>query len=172
MAWIESAPGKIEGELPSLSIYVKDLRDSGAGARRIGDPSSMAQGLAWSQDGKLAFLSDAEAHGQMQLYVAEKPGRGKPRKIGEFKGYVESPQWSPDGKSIAVLEIESSSRVPGPTEATAAQTGVIASTVTEKRLTIVNRARGARRPRRARFPRPTCTCMNSIGRRIARSWRI
>ncbi len=142
LAWIESAPGKTEGELPSLSIYVKDLRDAGAGARRIGDPSSMAQGLAWSQDGKLAFLSDAEAHGQMQLYVAEKPGRGKPRKIGEFKGYVESPQWSPDGKSIAVLEIESSSRVPGPTEATAAQTGVIASTVTEKRLTIVNLGTG------------------------------
>ncbi len=90
---------------------------------------TMAQGLAWSQDGRLAFLSDADSHGQMQLYVVEKPGRGKPRKIGEFKGYVELPQWSPDGKSIALLEIEGNSRVPGPTEATAPATGVIASEI-------------------------------------------
>lgn len=145
VAWIESAPGKIESDLPSLSVYIKDLRDAGAGAKRIGDPSSMAQGLAWSQDGKLAFLSDADSHGQMQLYMAEKPGRGKPRKIGEFKGYIEQPQWSPDGKSIAVLEIEGSGRVPGPTEATAPATGVIASTVMEKRLAIVNLATGAAR---------------------------
>jgi dipeptidyl aminopeptidase/acylaminoacyl peptidase len=138
VAWIESAPSKIESEPPSLSIYVKDLRDADAGAKRIGDPASMAQGLAWSEDGRLAFLSDADSHGQMQLYVAEKPGRGKPRKIGEFKGYVELPQWSPDGKSIAVLEIEGSGRVPGPTEATAPESGVIASTVMEKRLAIVN----------------------------------
>jgi dipeptidyl aminopeptidase/acylaminoacyl peptidase len=145
VAWIDSAPNKIEGELPSRSIYVKDLRDAGAGAKRVGDPSSMAQGLAWSEDGRLAFLSDADSHGQMQLYVAEKPGRGKPRKIGEFRGYVELPRWSPDGKSIAVLEIEGSSRVPGPTEATATATGVIGSEAVEKRLAIVNLATGAAR---------------------------
>jgi Tol biopolymer transport system component len=145
VAWIESAPGKIESDRPSLSVYVKDLRDAGAGTRRIGDPGSMAQGLAWSEDGKLAFLSDFDSHGQLQLYVAEKPGRGKPRKIGEFTGYIELPQWSPDGKSIAVLLIEGSSRVPGPTEATPAETGVIASTVMEKRLAIVNLGTGAAR---------------------------
>jgi dipeptidyl aminopeptidase/acylaminoacyl peptidase len=144
-AWIEAAPNKIESELPSLSIYVKDLRDAGAGAKRIADASSMAQGLAWSEDGRLAFLSDVESHGQMQLYVAEKPGRGKPRKIGEFKGYVELPHWSPDGKSIAVLEIEGSSRVPGPTEATASATGVIGSEAVEKRLAIMNLATGVAR---------------------------
>jgi dipeptidyl aminopeptidase/acylaminoacyl peptidase len=145
VAWIESAPGKFESDLPTLSIYIRDLGDAGAVAKRISEPGSMVQGLAWSQDGRLAFLSDTESHGQMELYVAEKPGRGKPRKIGELKGYVELPQWSPDGKSIAVLQIEGSSRVPGPTEATPAETGVIASTVTEKRLTIVNLATGAAR---------------------------
>jgi len=145
VAWIDSAPNKIEGEPPSRSIYIKDLHDGGAGAKRIVDPGSMAQGLAWSMDGRLAFLSDADSHGQMQLYVAEKPGRAKPRKIGEFRGYLEQPQWSPDGKSIALLEIEGISRVPGPTEATAPATGVIASTVTEKRLAIVNAGTGAAR---------------------------
>jgi dipeptidyl aminopeptidase/acylaminoacyl peptidase len=145
LAWIESAPGKMESDPPILSVYVKDLHDAGAGAKRIGDSSSMAQGLAWSQDGRLAFLSDADSHGQTQLFVVEKPGRGKPRKIGELNGYLEQPQWSPDGKSIALLGIEGSSRVPGPTEATAPETGVIASTVVEKRLAIVNVATGAAR---------------------------
>jgi dipeptidyl aminopeptidase/acylaminoacyl peptidase len=143
VAWIESAPSKIESEPPSHSVYVKDLRETGAGAKRISDAAPMTHGLAWSVDGKLAFLSDADSHGQLQLYVAEKPGHGKPRKIGEFKGYVELPQWSPDGKSIAVLEIEGSSRVPGPTEATAPDTGVIRSVVVEKRLAIVNVGTGA-----------------------------
>ncbi len=145
VAWVESAPGKNESELPSLSVYVKDLHDTGTGAKRISDPASMTQGLAWSHDGRLAFLSDADSHGQMQLYVAEKPGRGKPRKIGEFKGYIEQPQWSPDGKSIALLWIEGNGRVPGPTEATAPATGVIASEIVEKRLTILNVATGASR---------------------------
>jgi dipeptidyl aminopeptidase/acylaminoacyl peptidase len=145
VAWIESAPGKTETELPSHSIYVKDLHDAGAAAKHIGDPAPMLHGLAWSRDGRLAFLSDADSHGQMQLYVVEKPGRGKPRKVGEFKGYVEQPQWSPDGKSIALLQIEGSGRVPGPTEATAPATGVIASVIAEKRLAIVNAGSGAAR---------------------------
>ncbi len=145
VAWIESVPGRMESDPPSVSVYVKDLRDAGAGAKRAGDPGLVAQGLAWSQDGRLAFLSDADSHGQMQLYVADKPGRGKPRKIGELKGYVEQPQWSPDGKSIALLQIESSARVPGPTEATAPESGVIASTVAEKRLSIVSVVTGTAR---------------------------
>jgi sugar lactone lactonase YvrE len=69
VAWIETAPGKLPNEPAILSVYVKDLHDSAA-TRRIGDPAAMVQGLAWSQDGRLAFLSDAESHGQMQLYVA------------------------------------------------------------------------------------------------------
>jgi dipeptidyl aminopeptidase/acylaminoacyl peptidase len=145
VAWIESAPGKAEGEPATVSVYVKDLRDPSAAAKRIGDPAEMAHGLSWSQDGRLAFLSDTDSHGQMQLFVAEKPGHGKPRKIGDFKGYVELPHWSPDGKSIALLWIEGSTRVPGPTEATAPATGVIDSKFAEKRLTIVNLASGAAR---------------------------
>jgi len=145
VAWIESAPGKTEGELATVSIYVKDLREPSAAAKRVGDAAQMAHGLAWSQDGKLAFLSDADSHGQMQLYVTEKPGHSKPRKIGEFSGYVELPHWSPDGKSIALLWIEGNARVPGPTEATAQATGVIDSKVAEKRLTIVNVATGTAR---------------------------
>jgi dipeptidyl aminopeptidase/acylaminoacyl peptidase len=147
VAWIETSPGKTENDRPgvSVSVYLKDLRDATAAAKRVGDSASRAQGLAWSQDGRLAFLSDAESPGQMQLYVVDKPGRGNARKIGNFEGYLADPHWSPDGKSIAVALIEGVTRVPGPTEATAPESGVIASKTVEQRLAIVNVATGVAR---------------------------
>jgi dipeptidyl aminopeptidase/acylaminoacyl peptidase len=145
VAWIETAPARMATELSSLSIYLKDLHDPTAAAKRIGDTASMAQGLAWSPDGRLAFLSDAESHGQMQLYVVDKPGRGKAHRVGNFEGYLADPHWSPDGKSIALLRIEGITRVPGPTEATAPATGVISSQTVEQRLAIVNVATGVAR---------------------------
>ncbi len=145
VAWIETAPSKITSEPASHSVYVKDLHEAGAAAKRIGDPAAMLQGLAWSPDGRLAFLSDAESHGQMQLYVVDKPGHGKPHKAGNFEGYLGDPHWSPDGKSIALLRIEDLTRVPGPTEATAPETGVIASKTYEQRLAILNVATGLAR---------------------------
>jgi dipeptidyl aminopeptidase/acylaminoacyl peptidase len=145
VAWIETFPGKSENDRQSFSVFVKDLHESSAAAKRVGDAASMAQGLAWSQDGRLAFLSDTESHGQMQLYLVEKPGRGKPRKVGNFEGYVADPRWSPDGKSIAVVRIEGITRVPGPTEATAPDSGVVGSQTAEQRLAIVNMATGVAR---------------------------
>jgi dipeptidyl aminopeptidase/acylaminoacyl peptidase len=145
MAWIETAPGKNEGEPASLSVYVKDLRDAGASAKRVGDSAIRMQGLTWSQDGRLAFVSDADSHGQMQLYIVERPGHSKPRKVGDFQGYVGEPHWSPDGKSIALLQIEGVTRIPGPTEATAPESGVIASKTLEQRLAIVDVATGKAR---------------------------
>ncbi len=145
VTWIETAPAKLEGDPASLSVYVKDLHDGGAQTKRVGDSTIRVQGLTWSEDGRLAFLSDAESHGQMQLYVVEKPGHGKPRKIGNFQGYVGDPHWSPDGKSIAVLLIEGVTRIPGPTQATAPESGVVASRPLEQRLAIVNVGSGMAR---------------------------
>ena len=144
VAWIETTPSKIENGPASVSVYVKDIRDASS-VRRVGEPAVRVQGLTWSQDGRLAFLSDAESHGQMELYVAEKPGHGKPRKIGNIQGYLGDSHWSPDGKSIAVLLIEGVTRIPGPTEATSPETGVIAEKNLEQRLAIVNVATGAAR---------------------------
>jgi dipeptidyl aminopeptidase/acylaminoacyl peptidase len=147
VAWIETSPGKSPSDPSTSSVYLKDLRDPNSGAKRIGDAAAMLQGLAWSQDGRLAFLSDAESHGQMQLYVMEKAGHGsghgKTHKVADFEGYVGDPHWSPDGRSIAVVRIEGPTRVPGPTQATAPESGVIASKPVEQRLAIVTVNSGA-----------------------------
>jgi len=138
--WIESAP-KSGGAGENVALYLKTLGDA-APAKRIGDTATRIQGLTWAQDGRLAFLSDAESHGQVQLYVADKPGHAKPHKVGNFDGYVSDAHWSPDGKSIAVLLIEGATRVPGPTQATVQETGVIAAKTLEQRLAIVDVASG------------------------------
>ena len=145
VAWIETAPAKTEGEFASLSVYVKDLREAGSSAKRVGDSTIRVQGLTWSHEGRLAFVSDAESHGQMQLYVVDRPGHSKPHKVGDFQGYVGDPHWSPDGKNIALLLIEGVTRIPGPTEATAPESGVIASKTLEQRLAIVNVGNGTAR---------------------------
>jgi len=145
VAWIETSPRKSEGDRFTVSLYLKDMKAPGSAAKRVGDAASAVQGATWSRDGRLAFLSDAESHGQMQLYVVDKPGHGKPRKLGNFEGYVGDPHWSPDGMSIALLSIQGNSRVPGPTEATAPESGVISSQTAEQRLAIVSVATGTAR---------------------------
>ena len=139
VAWVDIGRSDGPGQ---ASVYVKDLRASGS-ARRIAAAASSEHALAWSHDGRLAFLSNAESGDQLQLYVAASAGRGTPRKVTDLKGYINSPQWSPDGRTIALLWIQGLTRVPGPTEATPADTGVISSQVYEQRLALVDVATGA-----------------------------
>src|SRR6185436_18711796 len=81
--------------------------------------------VAWSPDGsRLAFLSDREKAGQLQLYVAPTEG-GAARKLTSLDGAVAAPRWSPDGTAIALLYIESSARAAGPLEPAAVEAGVI-----------------------------------------------
>ncbi|HTS48586.1 MAG TPA: hypothetical protein VMH05_11615, partial [Bryobacteraceae bacterium] len=144
-AWIESSRATDGAEGANSTVWVKDLRDSSASPRRVTEPAHSVHGLAWSRDGRLAYVSSSESPSQLELYISDKPGRAKPRKITDLEGYIEKPAWSPDGRSIALLWIAGATRVPGPTEATVADTGVVASQIYEQRLAIVNLATRATR---------------------------
>src|SRR5262249_57443138 len=78
-------------------------RGIGAGAH---DAVHAEGNIAWSPDSKqIAFLSDAEKRGQPQLYILPAAG-GPARKLTSVKGFLQSPAFSPDAKSIAVLFTE------------------------------------------------------------------
>jgi len=140
-AWIEITRAKDASESRTAAVWVKDLRDPNGSAKRIAEPSGSASGLAWSRDDRLAFLAAEDSSSeQVQLYVSDKPGSGKAKKITSIQGYLDDPRWSPDGRRIALLWIEGATRTPGPTEATKADTGVVASKIDEQRLAIVNLA--------------------------------
>ncbi len=127
------------------AVYVSETSGGGASAR-ITAGASVASGgedsVAWSPDSKqIAFLSDAAKAGQQQLYVASASG-GPARKLTNVKGFLATPGWSPDRKTIAVLFTENAERAAGPLVAEKAQTGVIKEAVTEQRLALVDVATG------------------------------
>ena len=142
-AWTEGIPAKDGSESRRSAVYVKDLRDAAAAPRRMTDAAETGHAPAWSRDGKLAFLAAGETNEQLQLYVTAKPGHDKARKITDARGHLGNPQWSSDGRNIAVLWIEGLTRIPGPTEAMPADVGVVGSSVGYlQRLAIVNAATG------------------------------
>ena len=136
VAWVQGS-----GPYPH-GIFVCSLASPATTRRRItantGDDTSEENAIAWSPDSRqLAFLSNAETSDQSQLYVANVAG-GEARKLTDLKGSLDSPSWSPDGKTVALLFIENAPRVPGPVEPMTPPSGVIGSKVYEQRLTIVD----------------------------------
>src|SRR5229473_626279 len=145
IAWVEdihSKNGVISG---STVIYVKNLKAT-APPRRIsaGVADSLhAEGsVAWSPDSQeIAFLSDAAKKGQLQLYVTNAAG-GAPRMLTNVKGFLSTPGWSPDGKTIALLFTENAARASGPLVAETPETGEIKDAFFEQRLALVDLASG------------------------------
>ena len=106
-------------------------------ATRDNQPSEEGH-FAWSPDSKrLAFLSDAGSPGQMQVYVSELDG-DPARKLTNLQGFLDEPQWSPDGKMIAILFTENAPRASGPLMPMTPETGVIANKIYEQRLATVD----------------------------------
>jgi dipeptidyl aminopeptidase/acylaminoacyl peptidase len=135
VAYVERARG-------GNAIFVADRNSPTAAPVHIsavaGGPGHDENDVAWSPDGKrLAFLSDAEKAGQLQLYVSGLDGGGV-QKMTTLTGFLASPAWSPDGKVISVLFTENAPRAAGPLMPMTPETGVIESKVYEQRLTTVD----------------------------------
>jgi dipeptidyl aminopeptidase/acylaminoacyl peptidase len=134
VAWIESQGGG--------RIFVRPI--SAGNPRRISAGPSASEGdLAWSPDSRqLAFLSDASERGQPQVYVVE-VATEKVRKLTSLKGYLATPRWSPDGRSIAFLFTENAPRRAGPLMPMTPDAGLVEEHIYEQRISTVDPANGA-----------------------------
>lgn len=102
------------------------------------DHAIQEKALAWSPDSKsLAFLSDAESPGQLELYSMNVADHSV-RRLTQLKGFLATPGWSRDGKTIAFLFTENAARAAGPLEAVPQETGVIGQQILEQRIATVD----------------------------------
>jgi dipeptidyl aminopeptidase/acylaminoacyl peptidase len=140
VAWVEylSAGGS--------AIYVADVANPAAKRTVSAGKSGGLEGhMSWSPDSKhLAFLSDVELPGQYQLYVADIDDRPA-RRLTDLTGYLDTPKWAPNGKTIAILFTENAPRAAGPLQPMTVETGEIESKVYEQRLALVDAASGQAR---------------------------
>src|SRR5439155_16824738 len=107
-------------------MFLLDLSKPGVEPQRIakakGDRAEHSP--AWSPDSRqIAFLSDAEKQGQLQLYVMAVGSA--PKKLTSLKGFLQAPRWSPDGKRIALLFTENAPREAGPLEPSTRDSGPV-----------------------------------------------
>jgi dipeptidyl aminopeptidase/acylaminoacyl peptidase len=146
VAWVESVPGQNGGPEAGKAIYVEDLNAPNARPRRItaGDGAATydEHSVAWSPDSRrIAFLSDRERAGQLQLYVAPADG-GAVKRLTSLTGFLAATKWSPDAGTIAILFTENAPREAGPLQPATPDSGVVEEKIYEQRLAVVDSASG------------------------------
>ncbi|HEY2461146.1 MAG TPA: S9 family peptidase [Candidatus Acidoferrum sp.] len=144
VAWVEHLPAKNGGDGSGTAIHVKNIKSNAILHISAGATGSAHDegNIAWSPDSKkIAFLSDATKSGQQQLYVAPASG-GAAKKLTSVKGFLASPGFSPDGKTLAVLFTENATRASGPLVAETPVTGEVKDAFFEQRLAVVDVAGG------------------------------
>jgi dipeptidyl aminopeptidase/acylaminoacyl peptidase len=150
VAWVETLIGKDGAPSGNTAVYVSEIETNSV-ARRLTAGAAAGPGrdheegnVAWSPDSRrVAFLSDAVKAGQRQLYVARVvSGGGAAKKMTSVKGFLATPKWSPDGKTIALLFTENATRASGPLVAETPETGEIKDAFFEQRLAVVDVASG------------------------------
>ena len=95
--------------------------------------------VTWSQDSRqLAFLADLPGEApSAQLWTAEVDG-GSPTKRADLKGNADTPTFSSDGSTIALLFIEGMPRQSGPLQPMTPLAGVVGDKIYEQRLTTID----------------------------------
>ena len=123
----------VDGQLTVTPVGGGPLR-----AISLEDKLSLRE-VTWSADSKqLAFLADLPGEMPRAQIWTVAVGGDAPAKRAELKGYVQTPRFSPDGASLAVLFIEGLPRVAGPLEPMIPLAGVVDSQLYEERLTTID----------------------------------
>ena len=123
LAWLQYAKDGAEIRVAPLDDLDKSKRVTAASKT---DERCHESEIAWAPDAEtLAFFSDCAHPGeQSDLYVARVDG-GPARRLTELKGYVEAPEFSPDGTRVAFLYVEGATRPAGALAAMKPWSGVI-----------------------------------------------
>jgi dipeptidyl aminopeptidase/acylaminoacyl peptidase len=123
LAWIEGGRRGGEIRIAPFDDLTKSTRVTAATTE---DQQCIEGSLTWAPDSAaLAFLSDCAApREQLDLYLSHLDG-SQARRLTALKGYVSSPAFAPDGKSVAFLYVEGATRAAGALAAMKPPSGVI-----------------------------------------------
>jgi len=125
----------VEGQLSVAAV------NDGTAKRIAADKEMSARDVAWSADSRhITWLGDLNGDvPASQLWTASPDGSGL-TKLADFKGYAQTPHYSPDGSKVAVLYIEGIPRVAGPLQPMTPLAGVVGDKIFEQRIAVVDLA--------------------------------
>jgi dipeptidyl aminopeptidase/acylaminoacyl peptidase len=135
LASIENQQSFTSAEMLHGPVIVRSLRD-GHVLKAI-DPCATCSysGLAWSADGKaLALLATDGAAGTVQILLAREGGV---KTLATLNGVANTPRFSPDGRTLAVLATIAAKKKIGALEAGVPQVGDIGAAPDEQRIAVV-----------------------------------
>ena len=114
---------------------------SDGASHRIAADQSTSREVTWAADSRhIAWLRDMPGEKPAsQLWTTTADGAELIQRAS-FDGYAQTPSYSPDGKTLAVLHIEGMPRVAGPLQPMTPLAGVIGSRIYEQRITTIDLA--------------------------------
>jgi dipeptidyl aminopeptidase/acylaminoacyl peptidase len=140
LASIENQQSVTSAETLHGPVIVRSARD-GHVLKSI-DPCAACNysGLLWSADGKaLALLATDGAAGTVQILLAHEGGV---KTLATLSGVANTPRFSPDGRTLAVLATIAAKKKIGALEAGVEQVGDIGAAPDEQRIAVVSMGGG------------------------------
>jgi dipeptidyl aminopeptidase/acylaminoacyl peptidase len=150
LAWTVTLKNKDNTQSPNSEIWLLDRTKNSTASMKltVWKTPHAEHSIAWSPDSRqIAFLSDAEKPGQLELYVQSAASQSSAaRRLTNLTGFLAAPAWAPDASKIALLFTENAPRAVGPREPSTKDAGVVEEHIYEQRLTLVDPRSGDAKP--------------------------